>query len=95
MVTNIQHHFDGKPFYLHHWTSKNFPWEERYVFKKEFEMVMLAGQILRRLDTSCMKNAVAIMLSRRYFLYDLSQPFTPQYDLNMRMMVRELAAIGH
>lgn len=82
-------HLTGGHVLVKDWINQNFPSEEREFLKREFDFYTRMGKILRNIGEkeSCLPQIIFFC----YLNYELDEPFLPQYDRNMRTLLKSLA----
>ena len=84
------HHFVGGSIRTKDWLRENFKWEDQEFLRAEYESIAKLGWLINRVSEHNEPRAIMAMLHARYFNFDLSQPFMPQFCSNMSRLEVQL-----
>lgn len=87
------HHFCGGRVQVKDWAYQNFKREDREFVKREFDSCVKIGALLAKMDFSTYQQALPMILLLRYHEFDVDQPFLPQYDHNLRLLLDYLRSM--
>lgn len=76
------------------WFYENFKKEDRQFLKQEYDSLPTISKLLKDIsEPSALKQAVFHITHYRYFAFDLSAPFLPQYIRNTEFLLTSLQGI--
>ncbi len=81
------HHFCGGRVLVKDWAYQNFNREDREFAKREYDSCMKIGALLAQMTPSVYEQALPMILLLRYSEFDVEQPFLPQYDRNLQLLM--------
>ena len=84
---DAEHHFCGGRVQMKDWAYQNFNREDREFVKREYDSCTKIGALLAKIDLSTYEQALPMILLLRYSEFDVEQPFLPQYDHNLRLLM--------
>ena len=84
------HHFTGGTVLVKDWFYENLSRDLRGFNKAEFEDVVFYGKAIRKMGDRA-NTLLPLFLYFRYFAYDLSKPFLPQFEANRAELCRRVA----
>ena len=90
---DAEHHFCGGQVLVKDWAYQNFNREDREFVKREFDSCVKIGALLAKMDTSVYEHALPMILLLWYSEFDMEQPFLPQYDSNLRLLMDYLRSL--
>lgn len=90
---DASHHFSGGRVQAKDWFYRNFSREDREYVKREYDSCQKLGALLAEMDFSTYQHALPMMLLLRYHDFDLDQPFLPQYDHNLQVLLKHLRGL--
>ena len=93
LCTERAEHFGEGHITPREWQRKYLPREEESILLAEFEAVREIGKLMRRVPEQRLVRAAAHVLLFSYDLYDLDQPFLPQYISNMEELKHQLTVL--
>lgn len=83
-------HLSGGRILVKDWIHQNFPGEEREFLKSEYAFYARIGRILNSMSEKAEESCLSRIVFFCYFNYELGEPFLPQYDRNMRTLLKSL-----
>lgn len=87
-------HFTGGSVRVKDWFYENFSKEDREFVKRESETLPLIGQWLSNLEGEALDAADKAICLLRYCLYDVEEPFLPQYERNTEKLLCQLRQLA-
>lgn len=87
---DASHHFSGSKVQVKDWFYQNFSREDREYVKREYSAYQKLGALLAEMDFPTYRQALPSMIFLRYHDFDLDQPFLPQYDHNLQVLLKHL-----
>lgn len=87
-------HFSGGTVQVKDWFYENFSKEDRAFVLRESEILPQIGKYIKDMDGEVLDAAMKEMCLLRYCLFDVEEPFLPQYDRNAKMLLTRLRALA-
>ena len=87
---DASHHFSGSKVQVKDWFYQHFSREDREYVKREADACRIIGAFLAKMDFPAYQRALPIMILLRYHDFDLDQPFLPQYDHNLQVLLKHM-----
>ena len=84
---DAEHHFCGGRVRVKDWAYQNFTREDREFVKREYDSCAKIGALLGKMNISTYEQALPMILLLRYSEFDVEQPFLPQYDHNLQLLL--------
>lgn len=81
-------HLTGGKVLVKDWIYQNFPHEEREFLLREYDSSVQIAKQLRKMDDTAREQCLKQIICFRYLFYDLDDPFLPQYDRNLRALLK-------
>jgi len=85
-----QFHYTGKEHIAGEWVADNMDGESYAYVTTEYRMLRELGRILNRIPREKEDDVLNQMLLCRFFMFDTSKSFMPQYVRNMALLKAEL-----
>ncbi len=83
LCTEQPHHFCGNAITARDWQKKNLSAEDAEYLFEECKVLPELGKLLRKIHEGNLLKAEQLIVVYRYFAYDFTQPFLPQFKDNM------------
>lgn len=93
MVSQRPHHFTGQRYRVRDWMDAHFPLEDRAFLFTEYKMASEAGRLIRKIDAEHDDSIISAMLIFRFFMFDITQEFQPQYERNVASLLNKLKGL--
>jgi Fe-S-cluster containining protein len=92
IVSQKPHHFKGTSVRVGDWIDENFTAEERDFVLLDVKFALEQAQILRSLHHAGIDQDTVLtqLLLFKYCLYDLDEPFIPQFQRNNELLTKNL-----
>jgi Fe-S-cluster containining protein len=92
IVSQKPHHFKGSFVRVGDWIDENFTAEEREFVLLDVKFALEQAQILRELHNAGIDQDTVLtqLLLFKYCLYNLDEPFNPQFQRNNRLLTKNL-----
>lgn len=87
-------HFTGGTVRVKDWFYENFSKEDREFVKRESKTIPLIGKWISNLEGEALHAADKAICLLRYFLYDVEEPFLPQYERNTESLLHQLRKLA-
>lgn len=87
-------HFSGGTVRIRDWFNQNFTKEERAFILRERDFLPQLGKRLQNMEDEMLNAAIREICLLRYSLFDLDEPFLPQYERNTKTLLRRLDRIA-
>lgn len=83
-------HFNGSKVHTKTWMKKRFTPEDRAFLETEFSNVREIATLLRKIPDDLKVKVVLYFQRLRYGAFDLDQPFQPQFERNIKLLLKYL-----
>jgi len=93
-VAKQHHRYTEGNVFVSDWMNKALNNEDRDFLRLEYGFAKLLGQTLPRLPQTPEDTVLKIMLAHRYFLYDTTESFLPQYEENMNLLIKAITRLA-
>ena len=94
LCTERKEHFGSGEVTARQWQRKFLPRMDTEILQAEFAAVQAIGKLMRMIPDNKIDRAEALALMYTYFLYDIKEPFLPQYVSNMGELIAHLKKLA-
>ena len=94
MVSKNQHHFTGQQHRVKDWIDETFTTEDREFITADYTYAVELAKLINNIDKQHDTEILHLTLLFKYFAYDITKDFLPQYMNNMEQLKTSLKQLG-
>ena len=95
IVSKKKHHFNGQRRGVTDWVNENMTQEDREFVEADFTYTGEIAGLMKKLESRHEEQVAELILYYKYFAYDMSEDFLPQYEKNMEQLKQQLQSLGN